>query len=134
VAVAMIGVMVPSSFALEANPKNVDVSSSSVEVIISGNIDDFKSYDRLILTVTYPDKSETEYDVRVTGTGIFSKIFTVSNEWDYGTYEVTTKYGDQDLGSTSFMIEPPYDPRLGIKNNVEEVKERTEREPAVEKI
>ena len=113
VAVAMIGVMVPSVFALEANPKNVDVSSSSVEVIISGNIDDFKGYDRLILTVTSPDKSETEYDVRVTGTGIFSKIFTVSNEWNYGTYDVTAKYGDQDLGSTSFMIEPPYDPRIG---------------------
>ena len=109
----MIGVMVPSVFALEANPKNVDVSSSSVEVIISGNLDDFKSYERLILTITSPDKSETEYDVRITGTGIFSKTFTVSNEWDYGTYDVTAKYGDQNLGSTSFMIEPPYDPRIG---------------------
>ena len=94
VAVAMIGVMVPSVFALEANPKNVDVSSSSVEVNITGNIGDFKSYQRLILTVTSPDKSETEYDVRVTGTGIFSKIFTVSNEWNYGKYDVTAKYGD----------------------------------------
>ena len=127
----MIGVMVPSTFALEANPKNVDVSSSSVEVNITGNIGDFKSYQRLILTVTSPDKSETEYDVRVTGNGIFSKIFTVSNEWDYGTYDVTAKYGDQDLGFTSFMIEPPYDPRLGIKNNVEE-RERIEPEPIVE--
>jgi len=113
VAVAMIGVMVPNVFALEVNPKNVDVSSSSVEVIISGNIDDFKSYERLIFTVTSPDNSEIEYDVRITGTGIFSKTFTVSNEWDYGTYDVTAKYGDQNLGSTSFMIEPPYDPRIG---------------------
>jgi hypothetical protein len=113
VTVAMIGVMVPSVFALEVNPKNVDVSSSSVEVIISGNMEDFKSYERLIFTVTSPDKSETEYDVRVTGNGIFSKTFTVSNEWDYGRYDISAKYGNQNLGSTSFMIEPPYDPRIG---------------------
>ena len=104
-----------SVYALEANYESIDLSASdSVDLVIMGNLNNYQSSTRLILTIVSPDGSTNDYDVRTSGKGAFSETFTITNDWKYGKYSVTGKYGDTDLGSTSFVIEEPYDPRIGM--------------------
>ena len=111
---------IPSSvFALEVNPENIDLSTSNtVELEISGEIEQYLGTTRLVLTIIYPDNSEISYDIRVVGSGPFSKTFAVDESWDFGEYIIYGKYGEISLESTSFTIEKPYDPRTDVKAEV----------------
>ena len=116
IAIAFVLLIPTSVNALEANPENVNLYGVNlIEVEISGEIGEYLGATRLTLTVIAPDNSQKEYDVRITEKGIFSSPITISEDWEYGDYIVYGKYGDVDLGKTSFMIEEPYDPRIESK-------------------
>ena len=107
--------VINSAHALEVNNESIDLSKSdSVDLVIMGNLNEYQSSTRLVLTILSPDGSITDYDVRTSGKGSFSETFTITNDWEHGKYSVTGKYGNSDLGSTSFVIEEPYDPRIGM--------------------
>ena len=123
------------AYALETNHESFDLSTSdSIDLVIMGNLNNFQSSTRLILTIIFPDGSDSDYDVRVNGKGAFSKTFTLTNNWQYGKYVVNGNYGDVNLGTTSFVIEEPYDPRIGMKTSsepVESVEEFIETTPKI---
>ena len=105
--------------ALEANPESIDLYGTTLtEIEIIGEISEYLSDTRLVLTVIAPDNSQREYDVRIIGKGVFSQLITISEDWEDGNYVVYGKYGDVDLGTTSFLIEEPYDPRTESKKSI----------------
>ena len=126
IAIAFVLLIPVSVYALEANPKTINFSnSSSTELEIIGDLNNYQGNLRLILTITSPDNSEMDYDIRITGEGPFSKTFSITEDWDYGKYVVQAKYGEMDLGITSFVIEMPYDPRIPISNPTIEIPEES---------
>jgi tetratricopeptide (TPR) repeat protein len=119
IAIAFVLLIPINAFALEASPKTIDMSTSdSPELIITGEIEQYLGTTRLLLTIVSPDNSQTDYDVRIVGNGPFSESIVIDSDWIYGDYTIYGNYGEIELGSTSFTIEKPYDPRTDVKAEV----------------
>lgn len=58
----------------------------------------------VILTITYPDGEKDQINAYVTNVGIFSSLIILDKTFPAGTYIVSGKYNDLELGSVSFTV------------------------------
>lgn len=94
--------------------KFVFTKYSVPEIKVSGSVDQFKQGTRLILTLVKPDNTELMYDVRATSDGKFQTIIKPDGTWNLGTYVISGKYGNEELGTTNFELVGPDDFRKTI--------------------
>ena len=90
---------------LQLNSGNFAVSKyKPAELIVSGQINNPLQGVPLILKIIKPDKTSEEQNILVTKDGNFRAPMKIEGTWPAGNYQISAKYGTQDLGSVSFKI------------------------------
>ncbi len=90
---------------LQINSGEFAVSKySTSEVIVSGQINDYKKGTPLILKIVKPNKSVEEQNILVGKDGNFKMPIRLDSNWSAGTYQISAKYGSANLGAVSFQI------------------------------
>ena len=74
------------------------------ELIVSGQINNPLQGVPLIIKITKPDKSSDEQNILVTKDGAFRAPIKIEGTWPAGSYQLSAKYGTQDLGAVSFQV------------------------------
>lgn len=90
---------------LQINSGNFAVSKyKPAELIVSGQISNYKQGIPLTLTIVKPDKRVEEQNILVTKDGNFRAPIKIEGSWPAGSYQLSAKYGTQDLGIVSFQV------------------------------
>jgi len=120
--------------ALEVEPKLINTPIyNDVDLIISGELNQFLEGKRLVISIIFPDYTEENYDVRVTDKGPFALTLKINDEWQFGNYQVYGKYDEINFEETNFTIEKTADPRT-ITNNQNESDVQNSNETILETI
>ena len=90
---------------LQLNSGNFAVSKyKPAELIVSGQINNPLQGVPLILKIIKPDKTSEEQNILVTKDGNFRAPMKIEGTWPAGNYQISAKYGTQDLGYVSFQV------------------------------
>ncbi|MBI2582395.1 hypothetical protein HYV87_04700, partial [Candidatus Woesearchaeota archaeon] len=74
------------------------------ELIVSGEINNYLQGVPLTITIVKPDKTSEEQNILVTKDGNFRAPIKIEGTWPAGSYQLSAKYGTQDLGTVSFSV------------------------------
>ncbi|MEX0657061.1 MAG: hypothetical protein WD154_05905 [Nitrosopumilaceae archaeon] len=90
---------------LQINSGQFAVSKySPAELIVSGQINNYLQGVPLTITIVKPDKTGDEQKILVTRDGNFRAPIKIDGTWPAGSYQLSAKYGTQDLGTVSFQV------------------------------
>src|SRR3989344_4070577 len=90
---------------LQINSGNFAASKyKPAELIVSGQINNPLQGVPLILKIIKPDKTSEEQNILVTKDGNFRAPMKIEGTWPAGNYQISAKYGTQDLGYVSFQV------------------------------
>lgn len=90
---------------LQLNSGNFAVSKyKPAELIVSGQINNPLQGVPLILKIIKPDKTSEEQNILVTKDGNFRAPIKIEGTWPAGSYQISAKYGTQNLGTVSFQV------------------------------
>jgi len=90
---------------LQINSGNFAASKyKPAELLVSGQINNPLQGVPLILKIIKPDKTSEEQNILVTKDGNFRAPIKIECSWPAGSYQLSAKYGTQDLGTVSFQV------------------------------
>lgn len=79
-------------------------SHQTVQMQITGRVEDFKTGTFVVLTITKPDQSSYELKGVLTNRGQFTVPTMIDGNWQTGKYTILVKYRNVEIGTTSFNV------------------------------